>query len=75
MTLEYQIDSLEGLDDSTAALYIEKEGKYYLDVAGHDKNDQNKIPKSRLDQEIAKGVPFSEGLCNWATHKAEREIS
>jgi len=27
------------------------------------------------DQEIANGVPFSEGLCNWATHKAEQETS
>ena len=62
MTLEYQIDSLEGLDDSTAAHYIEKEGKYYLDVAGHEKNDKNKIPKSRLDREIAMRKAAETGL-------------
>jgi len=27
-----------------------------------------------LDQAIAKGEAFSEGLCNWAVNKAEQEI-
>ena len=27
-----------------------------------------------LDKEIAKGAPFSEGLCAWATHQAEQQI-
>ena len=56
MTLEYQIDSLEGLEDTTAALYIKsQDGKFVLDVTGHDKNDnKNKIPRTRLNQEIEK---------------------
>jgi len=28
-----------------------------------------------LDAELAKGAPFTEGLCNWATRQAEREVS
>ena len=36
------------------AALTEKDGKFYLDVDGHDKNETDRIPKSRLDQEIAK---------------------
>ena len=55
MTLQFKLDSLEGLEESTAKLYVEKEGKFFLDVAGHEKNDdKNKIPRSRLNQEIDK---------------------
>ena len=32
--LKYQIDSLDGLDDSTRALYTEKDGKFVLGVDG-----------------------------------------
>ena len=49
--LKLNLDTLEGLDESIAALYIEKDGKYFLDVADHDKN---RIPISRLNQEIEK---------------------
>lgn len=54
--LQMQLDSLEGLDEATSSLYIEKDGKFFLDVDGHDKNvdQKNMIPKSRLDQEIDK---------------------
>ncbi len=55
MTLQYKLDSLDGLDENTSKLYIEKEGIFYLDVDGHEKNDdKNKIPRSRLNQEIDK---------------------
>ena len=55
MTLQFKLDSLDGLDENTSQLYIEKEGIFYLDVAGHDKNDdKNKIPRSRLNAEIDK---------------------
>ena len=53
MALNMTLDSLEGVEEATANLYVEKDGKYYLDVAGHDKNVQG-IPKSRLDAEIQK---------------------
>ncbi|MDA3897702.1 MAG: hypothetical protein PF482_16330 [Desulfobacteraceae bacterium] len=55
MTLQYQIDSIEGLDAAIQPLYVEKDGKFVLDVAGHDKpDDKDKIPLSRLNQEIEK---------------------
>jgi hypothetical protein len=53
MTLKLQVETLEGIDESIQKLYIEKDGKFYLDVDGHDKND-DRIPKSRLNQEIEK---------------------
>ena len=62
MTLEYQIDSLDGLEENISSLYVEKDGRYTLDVQGHDKPDMNKIPKSRLDQEIAKRKTAEESL-------------
>ena len=27
-----------------------------------------------LDKELANGAPFSEELCNWATHQAEQTL-
>jgi hypothetical protein len=55
MTLQYQLDSLEGIEDTTAALYIETDGKFILDVSGHDNAAaKNKIPRARLNQEIEK---------------------
>lgn len=55
MALQMRVDTLDGMDEGIAALYTEKDGKYVLDVEGdHVKNDQNRIPKSRLDAEIAK---------------------
>ncbi len=55
MALQYKLDSLEDLDENTSKLYVEKEGKFFLDVDGHEKNeDKNKIPRSRLNAEIDK---------------------
>lgn len=57
MTLQYSIDSLDGLDAGIQSLYVEKDGKFVLDVTGHEKtetNDKDKIPLSRLNQEIEK---------------------
>ncbi len=67
MTLQYQLDSLEGLDESISKLYIEKDGKFYLDVVAgtqnlKDKESRNMIPKSRLDQEIEKRKEAEKGL-------------
>jgi hypothetical protein len=53
MTLQYEVETLEGLDESTAGLYQEKDGKYVLDVdLPTVKNDG--IPRTRLNQEIEK---------------------
>ena len=55
MTLEYNLDSLEGIDENLAKFYVEKDGKYFLDVTGHEKPENNNaIPRSRLNQEIDK---------------------
>ena len=56
MALAMTLENLDNLDDSIKPLYIEKDGKFHLDVEGHhDKNDDpNRIPKARLDQEIEK---------------------
>jgi len=55
MTLEYQLDSLENLDENISNLYIEKDGKFVLDVSGHENAaDKGKIPRSRLNEEIQK---------------------
>jgi hypothetical protein len=55
MTLQFQLDSVEGLDEGIQKLYVQKDGKYFLDVTGHEKlDDKDKIPLSRLNQEIEK---------------------
>ncbi|RJP90944.1 MAG: hypothetical protein C4518_08600 [Desulfobacteraceae bacterium] len=55
MTLQFSIDSLEGLEPGIQSLYVEKDGKFFLDVTGHEKTeDKDKIPLSRLNQEIEK---------------------
>ena len=55
MALQMVVETLEGMDEGIAKLYAEKDGKFRLDVDGHKKNDDpNRIPKSRLDQEIEK---------------------
>jgi len=53
MTLKMQLDTLDGVNEAIQKLYIEKDGKYILDVDAHVKND-DKIPLSRLNQEIEK---------------------
>ena len=63
MTLQYTVDSLDGLEDSISKLYIEKDGKFILDVTGHEKpENKDLIPKSRLDQEIDKRKEAEKGL-------------
>ena len=63
MTLQYQLDSLDGLEESISKLYIEKDGKFTLDVTGHEKpENKDMIPKSRLTQEIDKRKEAEKGL-------------
>ena len=63
MTLQFQLDSLDGLDESISKLYIEKDSKFILDVTGHEKpENKDLIPKSRLDQEIDKRKEAEKGL-------------
>lgn len=66
MTLRMELENLDGLDESISKLYVERDGKYVLDVeAHHDKNAKDKgntIPKARLDQEIDKRKKAEESL-------------
>ena len=55
MALQYQLENLEGLDESVSKLYVEQDGKFVLDVTGHEKTeDKGMIPQSRLNKEIEK---------------------
>ena len=56
MTLKMVLESIEGLDDETRKLYLERDGKFHLDVEGHvnPEHEDNRIPRSRLNQEIEK---------------------
>ncbi len=42
MALDYVLDSLEGLEESVQALYVEKDGSFLLDVSGIDTGDELK---------------------------------
>lgn len=55
-TLKRVLETLEGIDEGIAKLYVEKDGKFYLDVEADDTGDKlkNMIPISRLNQEIEK---------------------
>ena len=50
MALQYQIDTLDGLDENIAALYSETDGKFTLDVQGHEKPDNK--DKDEKENEI-----------------------
>ena len=53
MALQMTLDNLENLDESISKLYVEKDGKFVLNVTGYEKpEDKDKIPRSRLNQEI-----------------------
>jgi hypothetical protein len=55
MALKMKMESLEGLSEEIAGLYSKQDDGYVLNVEDHhEKNEQGKIPKSRLDAEIAK---------------------
>ena len=54
MALKMELETLDGLADNLKPLYIEKDGKFLLDVDAHGKPDDNKIPLSRLQAELDK---------------------
>ena len=65
MTLKMELENLEGLSEDIQKLYIQKDGKYIFNVDGHDKND-NKIPLTRLNQEIEKRKSIEQELATIA---------
>ena len=76
MALQYQLDSLNGLDESISKLYIEKDGKFTLDVTGHDKpGDNDRIPLSRLNQEIEKRKASEAQLKELADQLTEEDLA
>ena len=34
MTLKFQLDTLEGVDESVQSMYVEKDGKFVLNIEG-----------------------------------------
>ncbi len=48
MSLDYIVDSLEGMDDTVKSLYVEKDGSFFLDVSGID---DGKELKGALEKE------------------------
>jgi len=53
MGLAYQLETLEGLDDSAKGFYTEKEGKFVLAVDGLPANEDVSGLKSKLDELLA----------------------
>ena len=51
MALEYTVDTLEGLDEGIAALYVEKDGKHVLDVSGVEPAENVTGLKTALQKE------------------------
>ena len=57
MALKMELENLDGLADNLKPLYVEKEGKFVLDLDGPvntDAQNKDKIPLARLNQEIEK---------------------
>ena len=52
MTLKYEIESLDGLDENVQALYAEKDGKYVLDVEGVESTDSVAGLKSAYEKQM-----------------------
>lgn len=50
MTIDYKVDSLDGMSEDVAKMYAEKDGAYVLDVQGIDIPDVSGL-KSALDKE------------------------
>lgn len=54
MGLKYQLDSLEGLDDSVKELYTEKDGKFVLGIEGLPTNNEDVSGlKAKVDELLA----------------------
>ena len=50
MTLNYQLDSLEGVDESIQALYVEKDGKFVLGIEGLPQPEDVSGLKSKVQE-------------------------
>ncbi|UPK86794.1 hypothetical protein E5221_18185 [Pseudomonas sp. A2] len=52
MTLKFQLDSLEGVEESVAALYVEKDGKFVLDIDGLPQQEDVTGLKAKVTNEV-----------------------
>lgn len=50
MTLKFQLDSLEGVDESVAALYVEKDGKFVLGIEGLPQQEDVSGLKAKIQE-------------------------
>lgn len=50
MTLKFQLDSLDGVDESVAALYVEKNGKFVLGIDGLPQQEDVSGLKSKVQE-------------------------
>lgn len=53
MTINFQVDSLDGLDDSVKGLYAEKDGKFQLNVQGLPQAEDTTALKNALERQKA----------------------
>lgn len=50
MTLKFQLDTLDGVDDSVKALYVEKDGKFVLGIEGLPQPEDVSGLKSKVEE-------------------------
>ncbi len=50
MTLKFQLDTLEGVDEATQAMYVEKAGKYVLNIEGLPQPEDVSGLKSKVEE-------------------------
>lgn len=48
MALDFEVESIDGLDDGVKSLYVEHEGKFRLDVSGVDDGSASKAELARV---------------------------
>lgn len=53
MTLKYQLDSLDGLDDNMRGMYAEKDGKFVLAIDGLPQPEDTSGLKAKVDELLA----------------------
>ncbi len=75
MVLKFQVDSLDGLDESVKALYSEKDGKFVLSVDGLPEIEDVSGVKSALEKERAERKKYEKKVKQWeALGKSDEEI-
>lgn len=79
MALQYQIDSLDGVDESVQALYTEKDGKFVLGIEGLPQPEDVSGLKSKVEEllnekkEAAKKQKDAEEAARIAAEEAARK--